>query len=63
MPFGVHDHAFYKPKWRRVAIVALAAAWAMFELLLGKDGLWTVISIAVWAYCFWAFLLNWKDQA
>lgn len=61
MAFGVHDHPFYKPKWRRQAIVAVTAAWAIFELLVAKDGFWTVIAIAVWVYCLWFFLLNWKD--
>jgi hypothetical protein len=63
MPFGVHDHPFYKPKWRRLAIVAATASWALFELLFAKDGFWTAIAVAVWVYCLWTFLLNWKDQA
>jgi hypothetical protein len=61
MAFGVHDHPFYKPKWRRQVLVATTAAWAIFELLIAKDGFWTVIAIGVWAYSFWVFILNWKD--
>ena len=61
MAFGVHDHPFYKPKWRRQAIVATTAIWAIFELMIAKDGFWSVIAIAVWAYCFWFFILHWKD--
>lgn len=63
MPFGIHDHPFYKPKWRRQAIVASTALWAIVELLVAKDGFWTVIAVAIWAYCFWTFLLNWKEEA
>lgn len=62
MPLGVHEHPFYKPKWRRVAIVASTALWVGFELLFAKDGFWTAISVAVFAYCAWVFLLNWKEQ-
>jgi hypothetical protein len=61
MPFGVHDHPFYKPKWRRQAIVATTAMWAIFELLIAKDGFWSVIAIAVWGYSFWTFIWTWKD--
>jgi hypothetical protein len=57
MAFGVHDHPFYRPLIRRVIIVALTAAWAAVEAFYAKDGFWTVISVAVFAYCAWAFLL------
>jgi hypothetical protein len=62
MPFGVHDHPFYKPKWRRQAIVATTAIWAVFELLIAKDGFWSVIATAVWVYSFWTFIWTWKDE-
>ena len=61
MPFGVHDHPFYRPLWRRVAIVAVTGAWAAFELSLGNSGLWTVLGCAVFVYSVWAFLIIWKD--
>lgn len=61
MPLGVHDHPFYRPLWRRVAIVVVTGAWAAFELLWAKDGFWTVLFGAVFVYSVWAFLINWKD--
>jgi hypothetical protein len=61
MAFGVHDHPFYRPKWRRVAIVALTAVWAAFEVFHVKDGFWTILAVAVFAYSLWAFILNWKE--
>jgi hypothetical protein len=61
MPLGVHEHPFYKPKWRRQAIVASTTLWVMFELFVAKDSFWSVIAIAVWAYSFWVFLWTWKD--
>jgi nitrate reductase NapE component len=57
MAFGVHDHPFYRPLWRRIAIVATTLAWAAFEMILAKDGLWTVLASATFVYSVWAFLL------
>jgi hypothetical protein len=61
MNFGATDHPFYKPKWRRQAIVAATAIWAIVELTYGSSGFWRVISVGVWAYCFWVFMWTWKD--
>jgi len=60
MAFGVHDHPFYRPLWRRIAIVVTTLLWAAFEFLIAKDGLWVVVSSAVFFYSAWAFLLNYK---
>jgi hypothetical protein len=61
MAIGVHDHPFYRPKWRRLLLVATTALWASFELFIAKDGFWAVLAAAVFAYCLWVFILNWKD--
>ncbi len=61
MAFGVHDHPFYKPLGRRIAIVVVTGAWAAFESLWAQDGFWTVLAGAVFVYSVWAFLINWKD--
>jgi hypothetical protein len=58
---GVHDDPFYKPKWRRIALVIFTGCWAGFEVFYARQGLWTVLSLAVFGYCVWTFLLNWKD--
>ena len=57
MPLGVHDHPFYKPLWRRVAVVVTVALWAAFETFYAEDGLWTAISVATLGYSVWAFLV------
>ena len=57
MPLGVHDHPFYKPFWRRIAIVIVVALWAAFETFIAKSDLWMAISIATLAYSVWAFLV------
>lgn len=62
MAFGVHDHPFYRPLWRRVAIVAVTGVMAAVELLWTRDGCWTVLFGGVFIYSVWAFLINWKDR-
>jgi hypothetical protein len=57
MAFGVHDHPFYRPLRTRAIIVATTVLWAGFETFYAKDGFWTVVAIAVCAYCVWAFLI------
>jgi hypothetical protein len=61
MAFGVHDHPFYRPLWRRVAIVAVTLIWAGFEIFVAGDGFWTVLALAMALYAVWAFLLNYKS--
>ena len=61
MTFGVHDHPFYRPLWRRMAIVATTLLWAVFELLWVKDGFWPILASATFLYSIWAFLLNYKS--
>ncbi len=57
MKSGINDHPFYKPLWRRVAIIATTAIWFCFEMLV-NDGMWTVIAGAFFAYSVWAFLVT-----
>jgi hypothetical protein len=57
MAFGVHDHPFYKPLWRRVAIVATTAVWAGVEAFFSSNGFWSVIAGATFFYCIYAFLI------
>ena len=56
MPFGQHDHPFYRPLWRRVAIVLTTVIWAGVELY-ARDRFWAPIAIAACAYSVWAFLI------
>lgn len=58
MPLGVHDHPFYRPLWVRLLIVAATAGWAAFEAFVVRDGFWTVLAVAVAAYCVVAFLIR-----
>lgn len=50
------SHPFFRPLWRRAAIVALCFAWALFELSMG-EALWALAFCAIGAYCAWALLV------
>lgn len=57
-----NEHPFFKPLWRRVAVVAVCAAWAVFEFATGTP-LWGMIALAFMAYAVWTFLINYKGPA
>jgi hypothetical protein len=44
MNFGVLDHPFYKPLWRRVAIVMATVAWFCLEVFIAHDGMWMAVA-------------------
>ena len=57
-------HPFYKPLWRRVAIVVSVALWLCFEVYQQSSGLWLAISGAMLVYAVYTFFLTWpKDDA
>ena len=60
MKIADRDHPFYRPLWRRIAIVALVAGWAAYEILVAQEGFWTMLSLAFLAYAVYIFLLDWK---
>ncbi len=52
-------HPFYRPLWRRVAIVAVAFAWAAFELSNG-EAIWASVFGVIGLYCGWALLVAYR---
>lgn len=52
------DNPFYRPLWRRIAIVVVVAGWFAFEMLVGHDPLWQVVAGGLLAYAIWFFLLR-----
>ncbi|WP_108485203.1 hypothetical protein [Oceaniglobus ichthyenteri] len=55
------DHPFYKPLWRRIAITAFCALWAMFELSMGAH-VWAMIFAALAGLTAYHFFIVWKDD-
>ncbi|MBS3647418.1 DUF3329 domain-containing protein [Pseudaminobacter sp. 19-2017] len=56
------DHPFFRPLWRRVAIVVVCAAWSILEFWAGAQ-LWGMLAGGMAVYGVWTFLLNYKPPA
>ncbi|MGR3662638.1 MAG: DUF3329 domain-containing protein [Paracoccaceae bacterium] len=48
---------FFRPVWRRVAIVVICLAWGTFEYLGGYPA-WGVLFIAIGIYSGWTFFFD-----
>jgi hypothetical protein len=56
------EHPFFRPLWRRIALVAFCALWAAWELWNGQ-GFWGAMAGGMAAYGAWIFLLNYSPPA
>ncbi|MFN4142259.1 DUF3329 domain-containing protein [Aestuariivirga sp.] len=56
-------HPFYKPLWRRIAIVAVVAAWLALEIYRGSESLWIMIAAGMLAYAVYTFFIAWPKDA
>ncbi len=54
-------HPFYRPLWRRIAIVATTVIWTGFELLVTRNGFWIAIAGGLCALTAWYLLIAWKE--
>lgn len=41
---------FFRPMWRRVAVVVVCFGWALFEFVYG-DAFWGLLAGGIGAYC------------
>ena len=57
------SHPFYKPLWRRVALVGVLAGWTAFEVFYTQQPLWIMVAGALFAYTTWIFLISWRDNS
>lgn len=58
MAKSVKDEPFYKPLWRRVAIVAVTGIWALLEFFYKGEMLWIALSLGLFAYSLWTFIIT-----
>jgi hypothetical protein len=54
-----NEHPFFRPLWRRVAVVAVCVAWSIFEFV-NDAPMWGVIALGLGAYAVWQFFLNYN---
>lgn len=57
-----HEHPFFRPLWRRIAVVAACIGWSIFEFASGATG-WGMIVAAFAAYAIWQFFYLYKEPA
>lgn len=55
------SHPFYRPLWRRVALVTVTGLWACYENFVVKDPMWMVLTGGIFVYAAWVFLIKWVD--
>ena len=55
------DHPFFRPLWRRIAIVAVCATWGTFEIVMASVG-WGVFFLALAALCFWGLFVRFDPR-
>lgn len=53
------DHPWMRPLWRRVALVAVCAVWAVIELATNSPG-WALLAGGMAAYGAWVYLITYK---
>lgn len=49
------DHPFFRPLWRRIAVVVACLGWAALEFYGGSPS-WGMIALAFTGYGAWQFL-------
>lgn len=50
------QHSFFRPLWRRVAVVVICLGWAMYELATGSP-FFAILFGAVGLYCVHQFFI------
>ena len=51
------EHPWFRPLWRRVAVVVFCAVWAAFELYSG-EAFWATIFGGMAAYALWVYIIK-----
>jgi len=50
------DHPFFRPLWVRIATVAVALGWGLFEFSLGEP-FWGIVFLGLGFYAGWTFFV------
>lgn len=56
------DASFFRPLWRRIAVTAFCAVWAVIEII-GRDQMWIFITLGLTAYAAWSFFIAFPKEA
>jgi hypothetical protein len=55
------EHPFFRPLWRRIAILVVTGVWSGVEMWHGEQ-LWVILSLGVFAYSIWTFFITYPRQ-
>lgn len=55
------DNAFFRPLWRRVALLAVVAVWFGYEAMFVGEPMWMMISGGMFAYGVWTYIIRWRE--
>ncbi|TKT82544.1 hypothetical protein [Aquamicrobium sp. LC103] len=55
------SHPFFRPLWRRVAVVVVCLGWGLFEFASGAP-LWGTLFVGAGLYSAWALLIAFKPE-
>ena len=55
-----HEHPFFRPLWRRVAVVVVCLAWGILEFSTNAP-FWGTIALGFAAYAVWQFFFLYKE--
>lgn len=51
------EHPFFRPLWRRIAVLVVCLVWAAIEFGTGSPG-WGVIALGFGGYAVWQFFFR-----
>lgn len=54
-------HPAYRPLWVRIAVVAVATGWGVFELATGNPG-WAVLFLSAGGYAAYKLLATFRSE-
>jgi hypothetical protein len=54
---------WFRPLWRRVAVVVFCLVWSAWEWFGNHDQTWGIITLGLAAYSIWTFFINFDKQA
>ncbi|MBG1233164.1 DUF3329 domain-containing protein [Aestuariivirga litoralis] len=59
---NINENPFYRPLWRRIAILAVTGGWAFYDGVIAREPIWTMVWGAIFVYSFYAFIINYPKQ-
>lgn len=54
-----NQHPFFRPLWRRLAVIAVCVVWSAIEFAVGTP-FWGTLLAGMAVYAVWTFLISYK---